>query len=369
MITVAAVGLLGVISGVNAVSEHVKNNVRDNFGADKVVHIAHEDLTNEFFNKVFSGLEADHFGKFDTGHHFKLSPEAVEALENANVDFEDTTEEWVKKFEENFADANYACGEGGKCAERDAQSFYSQFQPLAAIHQRVTNLANSVSFASISSIGRSYENRDQLVVNIGDSSKPLVFYFCNIHAREWLPPMYCTYMVENLIANGGHPLLDTFSFTILPSANPDGYVYTWTNNNLWRKTRKPNPGSSCVGVDPNRNYDNRHCGAGTSNSPCSEIYCGPQPWTEIEVRNIRDFALQNQNRLIAMNDVHAKGQMWMHPYGGTTTRPPSSDYNKMFTCAEEAADGIRAAEGRSWDYGTVNEVSLPSCWSLCGLVL
>lgn len=26
-------------------------------------------------------------------------------------------------------------------------------------------------------------------------------------------------------------------------------------NRMWRKTRKPNPGSSCVGVDPNRNWD------------------------------------------------------------------------------------------------------------------
>lgn len=24
---------------------------------------------------------------------------------------------------------------------------------------------------------------------------------------------------------------------------------------MWRKTRKPNPGSKCVGVDPNRNWD------------------------------------------------------------------------------------------------------------------
>ncbi len=24
---------------------------------------------------------------------------------------------------------------------------------------------------------------------------------------------------------------------------------------MWRKTRKPNSGSSCVGVDPNRNWD------------------------------------------------------------------------------------------------------------------
>lgn len=29
----------------------------------------------------------------------------------------------------------------------------------------------------------------------------------------------------------------------------------YLQNRMWRKTRKPNPGTSCVGVDPNRNWD------------------------------------------------------------------------------------------------------------------
>ena len=31
--------------------------------------------------------------------------------------------------------------------------------------------------------------------------------------------------------------------------------YTWTNDRLWRKNRRQNSGSSCAGVDLNRNYD------------------------------------------------------------------------------------------------------------------
>ena len=39
--------------------------------------------------------------------------------------------------------------------------------------------------------------------------------------------------------------------------NADGYVYTHSSsrNRLWRKTRTPNPRSSCYGTDPNRNWD------------------------------------------------------------------------------------------------------------------
>ena len=58
----------------------------------------------------------------------------------------------------------------------------------------------------------------------------------------------------------------------VPFANPDGYEvcnellvtldsfmvlqFTWTADRLWRKNRRPPPsGSTCYGVDLNRNYD------------------------------------------------------------------------------------------------------------------
>ena len=41
------------------------------------------------------------------------------------------------------------------------------------------------------------------------------------------------------------------------SANPDGYEYSRNSNGdrFWRKTRSDNGGSSCKGVDGNRNWD------------------------------------------------------------------------------------------------------------------
>ena len=34
--------------------------------------------------------------------------------------------------------------------------------------------------------------------------------------------------------------------------NPDGYAWTQSDDRLWRKTRSPNAGTSCLGCDPNR---------------------------------------------------------------------------------------------------------------------
>ena len=55
------------------------------------------------------------------------------------------------------------------------------------------------------------------------------------------PPHECSYILDNL---------DVY---IVPIVNVDGYIYTWTNNRLWRKNRRDN-GGGVFGVDINRNW-------------------------------------------------------------------------------------------------------------------
>eukprot|EP00924_Labyrinthula_sp_SR-Ha-C_P011720 snap_masked-scaffold_17-processed-gene-6.41-mRNA-1 protein AED:1.00 eAED:1.00 QI:0/-1/0/0/-1/1/1/0/472 len=337
--------------------EHLAKNVRKNFGDDKVITFTHETLKgNPQIAELLLKHEADHFGLDEEKVHYKVSQMTVNRLnEMSTKSFEDSTEDWIEHFENNFRDENFMCRDGAACAKRSAQDFYSSYQPLDAVHARVTDLAEASEFATISSIGSSYEGRDQLTVNIGNSSKPLVFYFCNIHAREWLTPMFCTYMVETLLADGGHPLLDDFSFTILPSANPDGYSYTWTNDNLWRKTRNVNAGSTCRGTDPNRNYGVNHCGSGSSTNPCSETYCGTAPLDQAETANIAAFVEANNDRLISVMDVHSYSYMWMYAYGYTTASPPAGDVEVMDACTVAAVDAIQDVSGRRWAYGGIAE--------------
>ena len=42
---------------------------------------------------------------------------------------------------------------------------------------------------------------------------------------------------------------------------------------MWRKNTVPIPGSSCIGVDINRNFPEGY-GIGASTNPCSEVYQG-----------------------------------------------------------------------------------------------
>ena len=48
---------------------------------------------------------------------------------------------------------------------------------------------------------------------------------------------------------------DHIHWIVLPCLNPDGYRYSYTSERYWRKNRNTNGGSSCKGVDLNRNYD------------------------------------------------------------------------------------------------------------------
>lgn len=117
---------------------------------------------------------------------------------------------------------------------------------------------------------------------------------------------------------------------------------------MWRKTRKPNPGSSCMGVDPNRNWDAGfggnvcflslsgniriiryifgwiiifillYVGPGASGSPCSETYRGSKAHSESEVKSIVDFVKAHGN-IKAFISIHSYSQMLLYPYGYTRT--------------------------------------------------
>ena len=75
--------------------------------------------------------------------------------------------------------------------------------------------------------------------------------------REWISPAAMLWVIAELVTNSAtyKPILDHFDIHILPVANPDGYEYTHTDERNWRKTRKPNSGSPCIGTDPNRNFN------------------------------------------------------------------------------------------------------------------
>lgn len=102
---------------------------------------------------------------------------------------------------------------------------------------------------------------------------------------------------------------------LIPIVNIDGYDYTWTTNRLWRKNLRKNAHSSCLGVDPNRNWNYKwNATGGASENPCSDTYRGPSPFSEPESTAIGNFT-KNMPNLKGYIDFHSYSQLWMRPWG------------------------------------------------------
>ncbi|CAI9618922.1 unnamed protein product [Staurois parvus] len=118
---------------------------------------------------------------------------------------------------------------------------------------------------------------------------------------------------------------------------------------MWRKTRSINAGSSCVGVDPNRNWNAGFGGPGSSSNPCDETYHGSKPHSEPEVSAIVDFILAHGD-VKAMLTIHSYSQMLLFPYGYTNNLAP--DHQELNELAKEAAAALSSLHGTQYRYGT-----------------
>ncbi len=106
------------------------------------------------------------------------------------------------------------------------------------------------------SVGTTFQGRTIPYVTIGTGRT--VFLECGIHSREWVSTASCLWMMNALINDASLAYLtNKFKFIIVPTLNADGYVYTHGSDRMWRKTRTTQSGTTCVGADPNRQYDSK----------------------------------------------------------------------------------------------------------------
>ncbi|XP_042242037.1 carboxypeptidase B-like [Homarus americanus] len=171
-------------------------------------------------------------------------------------------------------------------------------------------------------VGHSVESRPiHLLVISSDvhssstANKPVILIDGGIHAREWVSPAAVLYIVEQLLQSPA--MTSDVEWRTLPLLNPDGYIYTWTKDRLWRKNRATTSEIGCVGVDLNRNFGFHFGESGTSPKPCSTVYHGPVAFSEPESQALRDTLQQESSRTKAYVTFHSYGQFVLHPWGYT----------------------------------------------------
>src|SRR5690606_32273418 len=91
----------------------------------------------------------------------------------------------------------------------------------------------------------------------------------------------------------------------------------------WRKSRKPNEGSSAVGTDINRNFSYQWgCCNGSSGNPASETYRGAEALDQPESKQITEFVdsrvVDGEQQIKGHIDFHTFSELVLWPYGYTT---------------------------------------------------
>jgi len=235
-------------------------------------------------------------------------------------------------------------------------SFFTAYQQLDDIQTFLQTLAaNYSTIAQYVEIGTSIQNRPIFGLQIGgvsSSTKPGVFFNGGQHAREWISPATVTYMLWSLVTQyDSDPtiksLVDYFSWTLVPVANPDGYTYTQTER-MWRKNRRKD--GNCYGVDNNRNWDNHWDQGGSSNQPCDETYCGTGGFSEPEETAIAHY-VGNATNMQFYIDFHSYSQLWMTPWGWTSALP--KDYKAQLEGAHKATAALSALYGTQYTDGAI----------------
>uniref|UniRef100_A0A0P4W9B3 Peptidase M14 domain-containing protein n=1 Tax=Scylla olivacea TaxID=85551 RepID=A0A0P4W9B3_SCYOL len=59
---------------------------------------------------------------------------------------------------------------------------------------------------------------------------------------------------------------------------------------------------------------------GASDNPCSDIYAGPEPFSEVEMRVVRDQLTSIADIKVYLS-LHSFSQLWMYPWGFTSSLP------------------------------------------------
>jgi len=336
---------------------------------DNYLHMKFEGALEDmllFRNSVVE-LEEKYSLRFITARSFLLPPENVKSAGEICTFYNLTCITEAKNFqlildwEENI---NNAARVKAPKVKADL-TFFTAYRTFDEFNNFLSELQTQFPqlVTSVFSIGKSVQGRDINGISFTGlqnrgSPKPVILYNAGQHAREWVAPMSTAYVAFSLLSNYSSnadvtAMMDAFEWIIIPLVNPDGYNWTWTNDRMWRKNRRINAGSSCIGVDNNRNWAYMWLTGGSSTDPCSEVFAGPSAFSEPEEVHLANYITAN-GRVQGYIDFHAAGYLFLNPYGYTRNLPPANADQQAL--AEDFVVAVYRVHGKSYVFGNIMNV-------------
>ncbi len=288
---------------------------------------------------------------------YRVLPEGMDALEASGLEFVVEIADLQARADAERAEID-ALGLGERALGAADLAWFNAYKTYAEYSAYTDALVSShPGVVSRLALGNSLQGNPIWALRIASpgsaTDKPAVFLFALQHAREWVTGMAVMYLAQRL-AEGLESderigaALATHQFYIVPVMNPDGYLYTWSNNRFWRKNRRPNAGGT-VGVDLNRNWsEGWGLDSGSSASPGSATYRGTAAFSEPETRALRDF-VSARPWIRAQVDVHSYTQLILSPWGYTGATiahaPLYDNLNATFEAGMEGPYGFDYLSG------------------------
>ncbi|GAB5576764.1 mast cell carboxypeptidase A [Prionailurus iriomotensis] len=194
-------------------------------------------------------------------------------------------------------------------------------------------------------------------IKIGTTVEDNPLYVLKIGKRDERRKAAKTYGKNKIMTK----LLDRMNFYVLPVFNVDGYIWSWTQNRMWRKNRSKNQNSNCIGTDLNRNFNASWNSFLNTKDPCAETYRGPEPESEKETKAVTDFIRSHLKSIKAYITFHSYSQMLLFPYGYTSKLPPN--YKDLAKVAKIGTDVLSTRYETRYIYGPIASTIYPTSGS------
>ncbi|CAG9565668.1 unnamed protein product [Danaus chrysippus] len=219
-----------------------------------------------------------------------------------------------------------------RASRRSAKYDWTYYQNFEEIYDWMNETAAEYpDIVSLVDIGRSVENRPIIGMKIDYKKKenPIIGVFeGTLHAREWITPVTLTWIVKEFLTSRDEKirfLAENIVWHVFPIVNPDGFIYTFNGNRMWRKNRSRANFTSCGvntdddmsnGVDLNRNFGYLWMEIGASQNPCSNTFAGPRAFSEPESSALANHVLRlkEEGNVMYYFGMHSYSQLILVPY-------------------------------------------------------